>query len=94
MIDWIADTFSPGTVLFSLMSQYVPCGRAVDFPGLNRTLYQKEYDEVEGYLFSQGIEDGFLQELSSAQSSYIPAFDLTGVLAKEEKAAPEDRDRQ
>ncbi len=94
VIDWIADTFSPGMVLFSLMSQYVPCGRAVDFPGLNRTLYQKEYDEVEGYLFSQGIEDGFLQELSSAQSSYIPAFDLTGVLAKEEKAAPEDRDRQ
>lgn len=87
VIDWVADTFSPGTVLFSLMSQYVPCGRAADFPGLNRTLYQKEYDEVEEYLFSRGIEDGFLQELSSAQSEYIPAFDLTGVLTKEEREA-------
>lgn len=95
VIDWVADTFPPGTVLFSLMSQYVPCGRAADFPGLNRTLHQREYDEVEAHLFLRGIEDGFLQELSSAQSSYIPAFDLTGVLAGEEKKAmSEDRDRQ
>ena len=64
----------------SLMSQYLPCGKAENFPEINRTLYQEEYDEVEAYLFQKGIEDGFLQELSSADDAYIPAFDLTGVL--------------
>ncbi len=83
VIDWVADTFAPGTVLFSLMSQYLPCGRAADFQNLNRTLYQREYDEVEAHLFHRGIEDGFLQALSSAKSTYIPSFDLTGVFPKE-----------
>jgi len=80
ILDWIADSFSAGTVLVSLMSQYLPCGKAENFPEINRTLYQEEYDEVEAYLFQKGIEDGFLQELSSADDAYIPAFDLTGVL--------------
>lgn len=81
VIDWISDCFPAGTVLFSLMSQYLPCGRAADFPEINRRLYQQEYDEVEEYLFQKGIEDGFLQELSSADHAYIPNFDLTGVLS-------------
>ena len=81
VIDWISDCFPAGTVLFSLMSQYLPCGRAADFPEINRRLYQQEYDEVEEYLFQKGIEDGFLQELSSADHVYIPNFDLTGVLS-------------
>lgn len=81
VIDWISDCFPAGTVLFSLMSQYLPCGRAADFPEINRRLYQQEYDEVEEYLFQKGIEDGFLQELSSADHVYIPNFDLTGVIS-------------
>ncbi|MGN0625668.1 MAG: radical SAM protein [Oscillospiraceae bacterium] len=80
ILDWIADSFPAGTVLVSLMSQYLPCGKAENYPEINRTLYQEEYDEVEAYLFQKGIEDGFLQELSSADDAYIPAFDLTGVL--------------
>ncbi|MDD3193469.1 MAG: radical SAM protein [Oscillospiraceae bacterium] len=82
VIDWVADSFPKGSVLFSLMSQYLPCGRAADFPEINRPLRQQEYDEVEEHLFRKGVEDGFLQELSSADSAYIPAFDLTGVRKK------------
>ena len=83
VIDWVADHFPAGTVLFSLMSQYVPCGRAANFPEINRPLRQKEYDTVEQYLFDKGIEDGFLQELSSADKGFIPAFDLTGVFPQQ-----------
>ena len=79
IIDWVADTFPKGTVLFSLMSQYVPCGKAAGYPPLDRPLTQEEYDEVEEHLFARGIEEGFLQELDSADTAYIPAFDLTGV---------------
>lgn len=44
------------------MRQYVPCGRAADYPEINRRLTDEEYDEAEQYLFDSGIEDGFVQE--------------------------------
>ena len=32
VMDWVRATFPPHTVLFSLMSQYIPWGRAAEFP--------------------------------------------------------------
>ena len=79
VIDWVAQTCAPGTVLFSLMSQYIPCGDLSHTPELNRRLTKREQDAAEDYLFAAGIEDGFVQERASAKQEYIPAFDLTGV---------------
>ena len=80
VIDWVRDHFADGQVLFSLMRQYVPCGRAADYPEINRRLTDEEYDEAEQYLFDSGIEDGFVQEKDSASEAFIPAFDGTGVV--------------
>ena len=79
VIDWVAQHFKPGEVLFSLMRQYVPCGRAEAFPDLNRKVTDEEYSQVESYLFDSGIEDGFVQEEESSSRDFIPAFDGTGV---------------
>lgn len=79
VIDWVAETFSPGEVLFSLMSQYTPCGGLETFPELRRRLTQAEYDAVYQYMADAGIEDGYFQELSSAKEEYTPNFDLDGV---------------
>ena len=79
VIDWVADTFPPGQVLFSLMSQYTPCGELSRWPELQRRLTQEEYDLCREHLDASGIEDGFFQELSSAEEEYIPPFDLTGI---------------
>ena len=79
VIDWVAQTFKPGDVMFSLMHQYVPCGRANEYPELNRKVTPEEYKEVEDYLFDSGIEDGFVQEEESACGEFIPCFDGTGV---------------
>ena len=79
VIDWVAQTFKPGDVMFSLMHQYVPCGRAAEYPELNRKLTAEEYKEVEDYLFASGIEDGFVQEEDAASGEFIPCFDGTGV---------------
>lgn len=78
VIDWIADTFPKGAVLFSLMGQYTPNGSA-PYPELRRKLTKKEYAAVEDYLFRAGIEDGFVQSLESSDAGFIPPFDLTGV---------------
>ena len=63
----------------SLMAQYLPFGDAVNMPELNRQLTQEEYDMVADHLSDIGIEDGFIQELSSSDEKYIPKFDLSGV---------------
>lgn len=79
VIDWVASHFTEGQVLFSLMRQYIPCGRAAEYPEINRPLRDDEYDKAEQYLFDSGIEDGFVQEKDSASSSFIPSFNGEGV---------------
>lgn len=78
VIDWVKENFNDGEVLFSLMSQFTP-NKTCKIPELSRRLTQEEYVEIEEYLFESGIEDGFMQELSSANEEYIPPFNLDGV---------------
>lgn len=78
VMDWVAASFPRGTVLFSLMSQYTPWGRAAEFPELNRTLRSSEARAAEAYMANLGLE-GFVQDRASATGAFIPAFDLTGV---------------
>ena len=77
ILDWIADHL-PGAWV-SLMAQYLPFGKVQGVDQLDRRLTQEEYDRVVDHLMDLGLEDGFVQELSSSDEKYIPAFDLTGV---------------
>ena len=81
VIDFVAETFKPGDVLFSLMRQYLPCGKvsSAAYPELDRRITEEEYGEVERYLFASPVEDGFVQEADSAQEEFIPVFDGSGV---------------
>lgn len=79
IIDWVAANFKPGQVMFSLMHQYVPCGRANEYPEINRKVTDEEYKELENYLLQSTIEDGFVQEGDAACKDFIPCFDGTGV---------------
>jgi len=78
VIDWVADNFEKGDVLFSLMSQYTPYSR-LPFEELNRRIDKKEYILARNYMLKRNITEGFVQELSSAKEEYTPSFDLTGV---------------
>ena len=77
ILDWIANEL-PGAWV-SLMAQYLPFGDLRGLDELNRRLTQEEYDMVVDHLIALGLEDGFVQELSSSDEKYIPSFDLTGV---------------
>ena len=66
-----------GAALFSLMFQYTPIGGCP--PPLERRVNRAEYETVLDYLYKKNIQDGFVQELSSAKEEYIPPFDLTGI---------------
>lgn len=77
-IDWVAETFRPGDVLFSLMSQYTPQPGASG--KLGRRVTAAEYRAAVRYMENCGITDGYTQERTSAREEYTPAFDLQGVL--------------
>ena len=79
VLDWIAAHFRSGDILVSLMSQYVPMGKAKAMPPLDRRITETEYDAVLSYMELLGIEDGFMQDFSAATSDYTPEFDLTGL---------------
>ena len=63
---------SPDTFV-SIMSQYSPQYKACDYPGINRTLTEDEYDEITDYALDLGLANAFIQELES-QEHYLPDF--------------------
>ncbi len=77
VLDWIKANL-PGAWV-SLMAQYTPAGRAREYPEIDRRLRKREYERVVNHLIRLGLDEGYVQELSSADERYVPAFDLTGV---------------
>lgn len=78
LLDFIKSNF-PNTFV-SLMAQYTPCGDLSEFPEINRKITKREYEKVVNYAFDNSFDKLFIQELSSADKSFIPKFDFTGVL--------------
>ena len=77
VIDWVAETFRPGEVLFSLMSQYTPQPGAAG--PLARHVTRAEYRAAVTYMENCGVTDGYTQERTSAREEYTPDFDLSGI---------------
>ena len=80
VLDYIAEHFPKGTVLLSLMAQYVPSGSVQHTPPFDRTISAEEYEAVMDWLYMLGLEDGFLQDPSAATDDYLPDFSLEGIL--------------
>lgn len=59
--------------LFSLMAQYVPCG-VENFKDIDRKITALEYKRALNALDEYGITNGYIQELSSADTDFIPGF--------------------
>ena len=78
-IDFVAESFPKGGVLFSLMSQYTPMPGMEKYPALARRVDREENEHLIRYMRRCGIADGYWQETSSATDEMIPAFDGTGV---------------
>lgn len=61
-------------IYISAMSQYIPHGRADEFPEINRRLLPIEYKRAVAALRRAEQKNCFIQEESSANEEYIPAF--------------------
>lgn len=73
VLDIIKERF--GTrALVSLMAQYMPAGKAADYPDIDRRLTKREYNKVLEHFLDLGL-DGFAQELDSSDKKYVPEWD-------------------
>ncbi len=78
VLNWISDNL-PKSVYVSLMSQYTPFYRAEKHAEINRPITRREYEKVVDHLYKLGLEEGYVQERQSADTQYIPDFNLDGV---------------
>lgn len=72
VLEMINENFG-NDVKVSLMGQYIPCFKAQQY-NLDRIITKREYEKVIDKMISLNI-DGYVQELSSANTKYIPNWD-------------------
>jgi putative pyruvate formate lyase activating enzyme len=75
-MEWISSGLSP-IVTLSVMSQYFPSHKAHQYMELSRSINLDEYLEVVDLLDTLGMEEGWLQEMSSSEN-YQPDFSREG----------------
>ncbi len=78
IMDFAAEEFPVGSVLFSLMSQYTPMPGLERFPELQSRVSKETNDNLIAYMQRLGLE-GFCQDPEAATEEMIPAFDGTGL---------------
>ena len=66
-------------IYISIMNQYTPLEQVKNIPELNRRVTDKEYNEVVDYAIDLGVVNGFIQEGGTAEESFIPQFDFSGI---------------
>ena len=79
VLKYLHETYGDN-IYISIMNQYTPMpGINARYPELGRKLTPQEYDEVVDYAIELGVENGFIQDGETAEESFIPTFDTSGV---------------
>jgi len=76
VLKWIKENMAED-IYVSIMAQYFPTYKAKEDELINRKLTKKEYKEVENYLYTLGLENGYIQELGEHEEEYVPNFDFS-----------------
>ena len=74
ILKWINDNIDK-KVFVSIMAQYFPTHKSNQFPEINRKLTKDEYEEIENYLYSLELDNGYIQELGEHEEEYVPDFE-------------------
>ncbi len=66
-------------IYLSIMSQFTPLENVKDYPEIDRTVTESEYENLLDFAMNIGIENAYIQEGGTADESFIPPFDCEGV---------------
>ncbi len=78
ILKYLYDTYG-NQIYISIMNQFTPLSNVAAYPQLNRKITEEEYEELVDYAIELGIEQGFIQEGETAEESFIPDFNCTGI---------------
>ncbi len=75
VLDWVDNNLG-NNVFVSVMAQYFPTYKSSKYEEINRRLTKEEYEEIENYLFSLDIENGYIQDFDENDSEleYVPKW--------------------
>ena len=72
ILKWIKENLSD--IYVSIMAQYFPTYKAKGDSLIGRKLTQKEYKEIENFLYTLDLQNGYIQELGEHEEEYVPDF--------------------
>ena len=78
IIEYLYRTYGD-RILISILNQYTPLEAAREYPEINRSITDEEYEELVDYAIELGVENGYIQEGGTASESFIPEFNNEGV---------------
>lgn len=73
ILKWIKENMPEDTYV-SVMAQYFPTYKAKEDNLINRKLNKKEYREIEEFLYTLNLENGYMQELGEHEEEYVPKW--------------------
>ena len=80
IVNYLYQTYGD-KIYISLMNQYTPDESVLKdkYPEINRKVTEYEYKSLTDHAANIGVTNGYIQVGETAEESFIPAFDLTGV---------------
>ncbi len=66
-------------IFISLMNQYTPNSALTNYPEISRKVLGREYKSLVSYAQNLGISNAYIQIGETANESFIPEFDCSGV---------------
>ena len=74
ILKWIKENM-PDDVYVSIMAQYFPTFKAKQDKLINRKINKKEYKEIEQFLYTLDLKNGYIQELGEHEEEYVPKWE-------------------
>lgn len=78
IVKYLYETYGD-SIYLSLMNQYTPVAKLSDYPEINRKVTEAEYKSLVEYAQNLGVTNAFVQTGETADESFIPDFNCTGV---------------
>lgn len=74
ILKWIKENM-PDDIYVSVMAQYFPTYKAKQDNLINRKLKAKEYREIEEFLYTLDLKNGYIQEIGEHEEEYVPKWE-------------------
>lgn len=74
ILKWIKENLED--IYVSIMAQYFPTYKSKEDKEIGRKLNKREYKEIENFLFTLELKNGYMQELGEHEEEYVPKWDI------------------